>query len=247
MALSPDKLIRKVEGTPPAIGTSELGMLASTYARVFAGEPWFEVTRCPVEDRFFGSDTYTGSVCPSDDCEAELEDAYPLDGTMEYIKAEVDKPHGSLFLVDGFDDDIAGFGWSYAFRSPEEFAEKKYHTDTMRERVVDELGRRGVSGMFFYISEIGLLPDDRYRGRRFSNSIGLKFIEEANSLGMDTLLRTSSRSPMYFTSLSMGMNQITGPLSFKEPGGFVYTDDLVSDFVDDEGAGRTLFLYKQPR
>lgn len=239
-----DYLIRKVEGTPPQLDTAELSQLTDVYARVFASEPWNEFTYCATEDNFKDMTTSVGQVCP--DCKQSiLREAYPHDMTSKYILAEVSRPLGSLYVVDGLDDALAGFGWSYSFASSEQFAQEKYHTDTMRQRVVAELGRRGVSGPFFYISEIGLVSDQRYRGKKLSNAIGDRFVREAGELGMDILLRTSSESPMYFTSMHMGMEQITGRKSYRVSGGdFVYTRDLVSDFVDDENGQRTLFLKK---
>jgi len=42
----PPVRIRQIEGIPPQFAGNELARLATTYAEVFAGNPWREVSRC---------------------------------------------------------------------------------------------------------------------------------------------------------------------------------------------------------
>lgn len=234
--------IRRVEGEPPRFVGDELSRLAVTYADVFAGEPWKEVSKCDYEDGF--SDQPVGSLC--DEHEAVRAPAYPLDETIAHIQAEAEKPDAAFYLLEG-KEGMAGFSWGYSYASIEEFLAAKYAGEseemhTTRAKVTAALADVGLHGPFYYLSETGILP--AYRGHNFSDQFIQRRMEFAHERGLDVLQRTSRRSAMYNTAKTAGFTQIMGKTSTRNPfRGLPNTmnDDFIRS-VDDINEDRVLFV-----
>lgn len=207
----PPVRIRQIEGTPPQFTGNELARLATTYAAVFAGNPWREVSRC--RDGF--SSEVVGSQC--EDCAEVRSEAYPLVSQMETILAELTRPNAACFVVEDEEDDaIVGFSWSFAYQNVDELLAEKYdgattQHDRLRGDVQRALGRYGIGARaFYYLSETGIIDDPRYRGRGISKELVQRRQDVAESRGLDIVQRTSIKSPMYRTMRSAGFTQVMG-------------------------------------
>lgn len=240
--------IRRIEGNPPQFVGDELMQVADTYAEVFAGDPWYEVTRCTSSEREFRRTGAPGDICPSH--ATPLTAAYPRDEQMEVILGEVSHRDASMFVLeDG--PRVVGFSWAYAYESPDDFIDAKYQGESseaeqLRENVSRLLARHGLYGPFYYLSETGIIPDARYRGHGYSNELIHRRLEVADSLGLDVLQRTSCDSAMYNTAKTAGFQQINGRVSVRVPGGRNHlTNEYVGNFRDPINPDRVLFLKKQ--
>ncbi|MGB4762056.1 MAG: hypothetical protein WBP12_01705 [Candidatus Saccharimonas sp.] len=207
----PPVRIRQIEGTPPQFIDDELARLATTYASVFAGEPWREVSRC--EDGF--SPEPAGSRC--EQCGEVRADAYPLKQQTETITGELARPNATCFVLeDEQDETFVGFSWGFCYAGVDEFIEQKYagastRYEQLRSDVRRVLGCYGIGAeRFYYLSETGIIDDSRYRGRGISKEFVRRRVEVATGLGLDIVQRTSSESPMYRTMQSAGFTQAMG-------------------------------------
>lgn len=235
-------VIRRVEGEPPRFVGDELSRLAVTYADVFAGDPWREVSRCAHEDGF--SDQPVGSVC--DVHEVKRTPAYPLDETIDHIRTESEKPDAAFYLLEG-QAGIAGFSWGYSYGSIDEFLAAKYAGESpemhsTRAKVAAALSGVGLHGPFYYLSETGILPE--YRGHNYSDQFIQRRMAFAHERGLDVLQRTSRRSAMYNTARTAGFTQIMGKTSSRNPvRGLPNTlnEEFVGS-VDDINEDRVLFV-----
>ncbi len=203
--------IRQIEGMPPRFADGELARLAAAYARVFAGDPWREVSRCA--DGF--SPEPAGSWC--DRCEEMRGEAYPLDTQMVTIAGELARPGATCFVLeDEQDNTMTGFSWSFCYEDIDEFIEQKYEGsgadyEQLRGDVRRILGRYGIgANNFYYLSETGIIDDPRYRGRGISKEFVRRRSDVATMQGLDIVQRTSIESPMYRTMKSAGFTQVMG-------------------------------------
>lgn len=207
----PPVRIRQIEGIPPRFMGDELARLAATYATVFAGEPWREVSRC--QDGF--SPEPAGSQCMQ--CNETRSEAYPLESQMLAIAGELERPGAACFVLeDEQDEAIVGFSWSFCYQGVDEFIEQKYAGrgagyEQLRSDVRRNLGRYGIgANAFYYLSETGIIDDPRYRGRGISKEFVRRRSGVAASLDLDIVQRTSIESPMYRTMKSSGFTQAMG-------------------------------------
>src|SRR5258706_6341221 len=96
--------------------------VAELYANVFASWPWFEVSKGPTCEKFYGPDLTPGLACPCG-C-GVLVPAYPMNETADYINSELSKTlaYGQIVL---FKKELAGFAWGFQL-SGKEFITSKY-------------------------------------------------------------------------------------------------------------------------
>ncbi len=230
----------------------QVGQVADLYAKVFAGPPWNETTRCPTTSSFYGEETQVGSPCP--DCRVPLLEAYPRDETVKYILGELGKtnPIGLLAFVNS---ELAGFSWGYQTRLDDLVSSTKWKTPEMRSIVKDLLTSYGVKISLFYGSETGI--DPKYRGKGLGKKlVNARFKKIIDSGENYALVRTNVNSPMYGIikgGRSKGLDgffQILGPISNqnfftgnwsikKRRDKTVYSNNI----VDRERPERVLFLF----
>lgn len=203
--------IRQIEGNPPCFIGNELARIATAYARVFAGDPWNEVSRC--QERFWPDPV--GSQC--DTCGEMRTEAYPLAEQIEVIAKEMQRPDAACFVLeDEQRDEIVGFSWGFAYENADAFIEDKYagagsEYEQLRNAVRRSLGRYAIGEQpFYYLSETGIVDSTCYRNRGISREFVRLRCEVADNLGLDIVQRTSSESYMYQTMQGAGFAQIMG-------------------------------------
>jgi len=160
---------------------------ARCYRETFSTKPWFEVSRGPKCDIFYGSDKPPGMICPCG-C-GKLEEAYPIVKTTKYIRNEISKPNPIALIISRENKPIA-FGWGYV-ETGNEFANEKYKTKETRKFVEMLVGGEKV---YFYLSEFGVTPKERNKG--IGKSITREVINEALKLNLPFLMRTNRSSFM---------------------------------------------------
>lgn len=189
---------------------TELAKLAICYADVFADpNTWDEKTRCPIEDKFYGSTTEVGQTCSCGQC--QLEPAYPIETTVAKITEELTKPNAELYVVrDERTNNIKGFTWSYT-TTPIELAKEKWQTAAMRRKVTTVLKQVGITSnqKITYFSESGILPE--LRGNGISKLFYSKRLESARKRGDAVIVRTNTKSAINVLAEEFGMMQIFGP------------------------------------
>lgn len=228
--------------------------LAQLYARVFAGEPWNEKSKCPSCGRF--SKESSGVLCPNCSAGIQLVEAYPLLQTADYIKQEVAKPGSvleTLILTDKRPEfSPAGFAWGYK-ETIEEFAASKY-SPAMAEKVIRLLtGLDGYTTLqdrneIFYFSECGV--DIPYRGNGEANRLFelLRFkAQDYTDNPRDIVMRTRWDSPMVAVAWKNRMQQVYGPLLARMPDRTFQQVGRVVNMLDEDNPDRVLFvLRRQP-
>ena len=197
--------------------SNRISSVALLYANVFAGWPWFEVSKGPVCQKFYGPDFKPGATCPCG-C-GTLKEAYPKEATITYINQELSKPlaYGETIL---FEDKPVGFGWGYEL-SGQEFAETKYRLPESRNMIQELIGKDNI---YFYISEVGIIPDMQENG--LGTRITTSLVDTGSSRGLPLLMRTNASSPMVKIAQKSGMLAIIGPKL---------------EFVDQENPERIVF------
>lgn len=223
------------------LDNSQLNQLAGLYARVFAGPPWNEITKCATSKTFFGPETTVGNPCP--DCGSALQEAYPTQETVEYIVQELSKPNplGFLAYVQG---ELAGFSWGYE-TTVQEIAKSKWNTPRMQQTIQETLTELGVIKPLFYGSETGVDPQFRGQG------IGKKLFETRLAFAKKNqnfvLTRTNVNSPMYGISKQTAwVKQIFGPTASKPLFSKSWkNDNKYITGIDKENTERVLFLYDE--
>ena len=203
---------------------SRLDQVAELYARVFAGKPWYEVSRCNVCGIFSGTPPDLEIICGCDKKGKYSTEAYPLEETREYILEELGHTNSvGLIAVAGLapgDAGVIGFAWGYGWTRLE-MSEAKWKSPDMRRLVND----RVKEDSFFYVSEVGVL--EPYQGRK----IGRRLTNELAGRGKDThqgktVLRTNENSPMRYLAEKLGLEPVIG---------------LNNGFIDTENPQRVLF------
>lgn len=185
------------------LNNEDIRKTAGTYAAVFAGPEWNEVSRCPIKDKFYGDNFPPGTNGPCEECNGVvLEEAYPINQTSEYILKEI-SGEGSTGYVFKENEKILGFGWGYIL-SGEDFAFKKYNEEN-REFIVSVI-RPNIN--YFYVSEVGVQIE--LQGKGIGGQITRMIAQKGIDLGLPLLLRTSRTSTMAFTARNMGMELVLG-------------------------------------
>lgn len=202
--------------------------VATTYARVFAGEPWREVSRCSACGEFSGKNPAENALCQ---CGGTFsQEAYPEAETTQYVGQEVTKPAAvGLFLAQvsllaEATTSAYGFGWGFQM-TPQELATKKYRTEEMQKVISEVLVN---SGFFYYVSEVGVLPE--LQGVGFGKKLTAQVVSTAQSKGYkDFVVRTNEDSAMRYILEKMGMRPVVG---------------LKTGIRDTENPARVLFVGK---
>lgn len=188
--------------------SEKLVQVASTYARVFAGWPWFEISRGPKCDNFYGQGLLPGNPCPCG-C-GNLEKAYPVKETVDYINQELSKPM-SVGQIAKLGDNIIAFGWGYELTG-EKFAKTKYKLPENQDLLEKLVGKDRV---YFYISEVGVIPEAQ--GKKLGTKITTYLFNSGVLRSLPLLMRTNIISPMAIIAKNLGMIAIVSPnLNFSD-------------------------------
>ena len=204
----------------------DLPIVARSYAEVFSGFPWYEVSRCDSCGTFGSSLPEASSSCLKCGTGVLKLEAYPLDETVDYIKEELSHrtPHGILGATVDFGERgmrVEGFGWGYGL-SKLELVEAKYHSGEMQEMVCRLLTEHPV---FFYVSEVGGIPDLQRKG--LGTDLTTSLVEYATQYHRAIVLRTNEDSGMRKIAERLGMKPMYG---------------LTTGLKDSENEARVLFL-----
>lgn len=233
--------IKKIEITDfnPARDCTDLALL---YAEVFAESPWEEYTQCNSCSELFRKPSREGSLCPKSICRGELEYAYPLSATVDYMLGDYNR-QDAIFKVVRDGDALTGFIWGYP-ETIEEFASRKYKTYEMRTKVFELIDSLKIGSKFFYVSDCGVRKD--YRGRGLSNQLVDALATKAQKLSLGGVLRTIEPSPMILVARRFGMTQILGPnVDFDARQKTLVTNQKPTDTLDLENRRRLLFGTRQ--
>lgn len=206
--------------------SQHLDIVARTYAEVFSGEPWMEVSKCDHCGEFGSSLPVENSSCLRCGTGLMSLEAYPLDETVQYIKDELSHPSprgllGAMVNVRGGETRVEGFGWGYGLSSLQ-LVEAKYHSGEMREMVGRLLAENPA---FFYVSEVGVIPTIQRKGLGTELTAGL--VEYATQFHKSIVLRTNEDSGMRKIAERLGMKPLYG---------------LQTGLRDTENEARVLFL-----
>lgn len=184
------------------IETADIPQVTLMYAEVFAGKPWYEVSRCSTCGEFSSSSPESSTACSkcSGVCDQE---AYPYNETIQYVLHELSKPDamGLLAVQSGIFRTIEGFGWGYAMSNEE--LQEKYKTEEMH----DLIRRLVAQSSFYYISEVGVL--EKYQGRGIGTTLTRKLFDHAEQYPL-VVLRTNENSPMRTIAEKVGMTPVLG-------------------------------------
>lgn len=211
-----------------SITPAEYEPVAKTYAQVFAGEPWREVSRCSQCGEFSSANPGDQEQCA---CGGEFSiEAYPLEETAEYVGKELSKPDAIGLLVSQLSLMVESIrvvnGFSWGFRMNQQDLQKKYRTDEMRDTVAALLIN---AGFFYYVSEVGVLPN--LQGQGWGKRLTSSLVGQAEQIGYDQfVVRTNEDSAMRYILEKMGMQPILG---------------LQTGIKDAENEKRVLFVAKR--
>lgn len=195
------------------LNKENIGQVPRLYAKVFAGEPWREVSRCSLCGGFSGSNPAEFAACSNPKCSGTYSlEAYPEGETRDYIKDELSKPNAAGFQEVRESErgnrpieEVYGFAWGYE-SAARLLAEAKYSGEEMQQILTDLLVK---AGPFFYVSEVGVDPDLQLKGK--GKGLTKRLATAGESLGFKTLvLRTNEDSPMRYISEKLGMKPIIG-------------------------------------
>lgn len=180
--------------------------VAQTYAQVFAGEPWKEVSKCDACGAFSAAQPTEAVLCNCGGIFAQ--EAYPLADTTAYVEKETTRTGGQSLVVAQLEilqASVAGFAWGFELDASA-FAEQKYRTQEMQQLICDLLVQ---AGFFYYISEVGVLPT--LQGQGFGKKLTQRLVGQAERAGYQQfVVRTNEDSAMRYILESMGMQPILG-------------------------------------
>lgn len=208
------------------IRSENLAAVATSYASVFAGEPWKEVSRCTQCGSFSSNEPGENAQCS---CGGSFsKEAYPVKETAEYIAQEISQPDAvSAFLTQSLllakvQQTAQGFAWGYQM-SRSHLSEKKYQTQEMQQLIVDVLS---TCGFFFYVSEVGVLPE--LQGQGLGKLLTNQLLKEGEKKGYrHYVVRTNESSALRFILEKIGMKPVIG---------------LQTGIRDTENEARVLFV-----
>lgn len=218
------------------LGQNQLSELARLYAEVFAGPPWNEAVKCDSCEKYQGRSVLIGSPCS---CGGSFVEAYPLLATIDYIKSEYQKPGFRYAILNGDQEEIVAFAWSY-LTTPVKLAQSKWtepQNQALIAKLISDTTGLPPNKRFRYISECGVKPE--YRNLGLSN-----WVVQAN-LGFDesTIYRTNCLSPMMAVAARLEFAQVLGPqvIVDRKAKTIIETGQFINE-IDPENPQRVLFF-----
>ncbi len=165
-----------------------------------------------------------GTPCP--ECATPMEEAYPLDWTIQYIVKELSKPNPIGFL--GFiNSELAGAAWGYV-DNLDVILDDKYHTQIMRNKINKRVKSRWPRAKKSkYISEVVVAP--WFRKKFVATTLVQSIIDYNYDPELPVTMRTMRESSMFGIGGFVGLEQIIGP-------------NLGADSIDTEEERRVFFV-----
>ena len=210
------------------IKPEDIPRTSQIYAEVFAGNPWYEISKCNNCGQFGSNSPEEKTSCSHCESGTLSLPAYPKDSTKKYIFEELSKPDAvgllAIYLNSANDNEqLAGFGWGYRM-TDKEFVSEKYSSEEMGETILELLIN---SSIFYYISEVGVI--ETLQGQGIGKKLTHRLMDHGqNSQGI-ILLRTNESSSMRYIAEKFGMIPIVG---------------LDSGIKDAENEERVIFVNK---
>ena len=213
------------ENTLSTITPDAYVLVAKTYAQVFAGEPWREVSKCNKCGNFSDQSPEAGTECS---CGGIFNvEAYPRVETTQYVATELARADAIGLMLSQLTwlkqvQRVNGFGWGYRM-SPAELAARKYRSEQMQALVTELLVS---AGFFYYVSEVGVLPEEQ--GNGYGTKLTSSIIDQAETGGYrEFVVRTNEDSGMRYILEKLGMKPVIG---------------LNTGIKDSENEARVLFV-----
>jgi hypothetical protein len=176
--------------------------IARLYANAFADLPWNEFKVCP-EGHYFGRQQAELTSCTN--CSQPLKLAYPEEETADYITKEISKVEGTLITFEEENGGVFAAGWGYVCSA--EDLRAKYNSSEMKEKVVGRIWRTAEKvERVFYLSEI--MVDASVRKQGIATKIAKDLVVKAQSLKLNSVMRTRIDSPMVYIANNMQMAQV---------------------------------------
>lgn len=223
--------------SPEILNDWNITKLAILYANVFKGPPWNEAIRCNTCDNFGPDILKLNSTC---ECGGIFQEAYPTETTKKYIQNEM-KKNNSRLITYSEKEKLIAFGWGYELTG-QQLANEKWRTSDMREAMLKIINKKiqSVNSSLFYISEVGVDPNERTKG------IATRVIQQLiNCTNLPIIYRTNCESPMMVIGNNLGFTQIQGPeVQINKTMKKIYTTNIILDTYDTENPARVL-LFKE--
>jgi len=171
--------------------TELVNAVALAYQQTFGQAPWNEGYKCPICNSIIalGGEKIYCPICLSKGDKVFLAEYWPIDKVLNDFYREMSKPN-SLCLVAQLGGEVVGFTWGYQI--------------SIEPTIDDYLEAPGlyklVSGNFFYLDEVAVLP--QYQGRGIGRNLVNQIFEKQPFKKI--ILRTLKESQMSNLVNSMG-------------------------------------------
>lgn len=182
--------------------------IAKCFAIVFAGHPWFEVSKCNKCGRYSSTlpeQSVGCNYCTEGICDLE---AYPLEETIAYVRGQLGRPNSvgiaSVSASGSEVSKIEGFSWGYG-ETNQSFSSDIYKTPEMQQLIFELLRDLNI---FFYVSEVGV--KEELRGKGLGKTLTIETIQRSSPVYSSVVLVTNENSGMRHIAESIGMKPLLG-------------------------------------
>lgn len=172
-----------IERINPFKQADSVSAIVQAYQKTFGQAPWNEGYKCPVCEETVSLIKKT-DYCPS--CLKQgksviMVEYWPKNKVITDFYQEMSKPE-SLCLIAKFGDDVVGFAWGY----------EVFINHTIDEYLEAPGLHELVSGDFFYLDEVAVLPE--FQGKGIGRNLIKQLFE--NQPHKKIILRTLEKSQM---------------------------------------------------
>jgi len=214
---------------------NEFIQTARCYSLAFRGNPWNKAY-LDQEGNFRGSEF---------DCtwrRLGFRRAYPLVDTTAHITKELQKPGATSVSISDPNNPklVLAFGWGFSYDYIPELVLDKWPSANINQKAELYMLIKGVipQGGLWYLSEVGVLPDNQNRG--LGTKIVNNLIEAAPKSPI--IMRTNANSPMTVIAAKAGFSQIMGPRTTRNPdSGKISIGPEVINMLDSINPDRILY------
>lgn len=146
----------KIQEIKPFQQPELISGIVSVYQKAFGSSPWDEGYRCPICNLVLPLSS-TDRFCPrclKSDKSVLLVEYWPANRIISDFYQEMSRPDSLCLIVGQPEEKIIGFAWGYQI--------------TIDEQTDEHLEAPGlhdlISGPFFYLDEVAMLPKEQGRG-----------------------------------------------------------------------------------